>query len=172
VYDTLKDAVDDKVDPSILLSHKILWQKVKRLLKCHLQQKYRLLIELLRPKTIQYQLSLMRMHITYFHTTPDELTLLLTPLAYDACWVCNRLHFPVDCANSHLQAKLKPHVQVKILHFQIPQKKTETYDLQLQSFRSNRWEQLHEYSKKHNTTIETLLQDQNFFKRHYYFPAK
>jgi len=88
VYDTLEDAVD-KVDPSILLSHKILWQKVKRLLKCHLQQKYRLLIEL-RPKTIQYQLSLMRTHITYFHTTPDELTLLLTPLAYDACWVCNR----------------------------------------------------------------------------------
>ena len=97
VYDTLKSAVHNKIDPFILLSHKLLWQKVKRLLRGKLQLKYRPLIHLLIPKIIQYQLSIMWIHITYLHTTPDELKLLLTSSACDACWVCNRLHFPLDC---------------------------------------------------------------------------
>ena len=137
VYDTLKVAVDNKVEPSILLSHKLLWQKVKRLLICHLQQNYRPLIDLLKPKTIQYQLSLMWIHITYFHTTPDELKLLLTPSAYDACWVCNRLHFPLDCTTTHLQAKWKAIRAGEHFTFQIPRNMKKNYVLLLQPFRSN-----------------------------------
>ena len=95
VYKSLKSAVNSKVDPSILLSHKLIRQKVKRLLICNLQLKYQPLINLLMPKIIQYQLSFIWIHITYFRTPPDELKLLLRSSAYNACWVCNRLHFPL-----------------------------------------------------------------------------
>jgi len=117
MYDTLKFAIDSEVDPSILLSHKLIWQQVKRLLTCQLQLKYRPLINLLMPKIIQYQFSIMWIHITYLHTTPDELKLLLTSSAYNACWVCNRLHFPLDCMTTQLQAKWNAIRSVNILHF-------------------------------------------------------
>ena len=55
------------------------------------------------PKIIQYQLSVMWIHTTYFHTNPDVLKLLLTLLAYNACWVCHRLHLPADCIPSLLR---------------------------------------------------------------------
>ena len=137
VHDTLKAAVDNKVEPSILLSHTLIWQKVKRLLKCQLQRKYRPLVDLLTQKTIQYQLSFMWIHITYFHTTPDELKLLITPSAYDACWACYRLHFPLDGTTTRLQAKWKAIRAGEHFTFQIPRNMKKNYVLLLQPFRSN-----------------------------------
>jgi len=107
----------------------------------------------------------MWIRITYFHTTPDELKLLLTPSAYDACWVCNRLHFPLDCTTTHLQAKWKAIRAGEYFAFQIPRNMKKTYDLQLRPLRRNLWQQLCEFSQKHYKEIETLLQDPQFFNK-------
>jgi len=148
VYDTLNAAVDNKVEPYILLSHKIIWEKAKKLLKSHLQQHFRPLINSLRQKTILYQLSIMWIHITYFHTTPDALKLLLTPAAYDACWICNPLHFPLDCVTSHLQAKWKTIRAGEYFVFQIPLNLKKNYQLRIVPMRGNPWQQLWTYSQK------------------------
>jgi len=52
---------------------------------------------------MQYQLLLMWIHITYFHTPPGELRLVVTSKAYNACWVCNHQHYPLDWTSAHLQ---------------------------------------------------------------------
>jgi len=69
VHDTLKAAVENKVEPSILLSHKLIWQKVKRLLICHLQRKYRPLIDLLTQKN--YSISIIA-HVDTYYVFPHN----------------------------------------------------------------------------------------------------
>jgi len=165
IYDMLKAVVNNKVKPNILLSHKIIWEKVKQLLQCHLQHNFRPLINLLRQKTIQYQLSTMWIHITYFHTTPDALKPLLTSAAYDACWICNRLHFPLDCATTHLQAKWKAMRAGEYFVFQTPRNMKKLYDLQLQPLRYNPWQQLCEFSHKHDIELEPSLQNPHFLNQ-------
>jgi len=138
--------------------------KSKQHLLCHLQPKYRPLIDLLKPKIILYQLSLFWIHITYLHTTPDALKLLLTPSAYDACCICNCLHFPLDCATIHVQAKWKAICAGDYFTFQNLQNMKKIHVLQLQPLRHNPWQQLCEFSSKNDIELESSLKDSHFFK--------
>lgn len=169
IYDTLKTAVDNKIEPHILLSHKIIWEKVKRLLLCHLQPDFRPLIKLLRQKTISYQLSILWMHIPYFHTTPDALKLLLTSEAYYACWVCNRLHFPLGRATTHLQAKWKAIRAGEYFNFQIPHHLKKLWLQPMKKIRGNNFVNL---QNKSIQTLNIYFKTQIFFTKFLFLCAE
>ena len=45
----------------------------------------------------------MSLQITYFDATPQRINWLVSYQAYNSCWICKRLHFPLNCSEHNIQ---------------------------------------------------------------------
>jgi len=85
------------VDIQVILSHRLVFDRLIELLSKNLTPDWQILIKQLRLKPFMYQLSLMWLHKCIYQNSPHTVQFFLTKRGFDSCWLCHRLHFPRPC---------------------------------------------------------------------------
>jgi len=85
------------VDTQVILSHRLVFDRLVDLLSKNLTPDWRILIKQLRLQPFMYQLSLIWLHKCIYKKSVHNVLRFVTKRGFDSCWSCHRLHFPYPC---------------------------------------------------------------------------
>jgi len=86
-----------KINAQIILSHRLIFDRLVTLLSKVLTPDWQNLIKQLRLRPFFYQLSLIWLHKCIYQKPAYIVQNLITKRGFDSCWFCHRLHFPRPC---------------------------------------------------------------------------
>jgi len=86
-----------KVDIQVILSHRLVRDRLVKLLSKSLTPDWRILIKQLRRRPFMHQLSLIWLHKYIYQKSAHKVQRFITKRGFDSCWFCHRLHFPRPC---------------------------------------------------------------------------
>jgi len=93
----------DRINLDILLSHKLIKNKILKLLSANLVKDWSSILKQLRSKPFLHQLSLLWLHMKFYKSSFIGISWLMSKTGFDSCWECHRLHYPNPCKQRHLQ---------------------------------------------------------------------
>jgi len=91
------------VDIPVILSHRLVFDRLIELLSKNLTPNWQILIKQLRFKPFLYQLSLIWLHKCIYRNSAHTTQFFLTKRGLDSCWLCHRLHFSRPCKTHLIQ---------------------------------------------------------------------
>jgi len=91
------------VDIQVILSHRLVFDRLVELLSKNLTPDWRILIKQLRLRPFLYQLSIIWLHKRIYQTPARKVQRFMTKRGFDSCWLCQRLHFPRPCNPNRIQ---------------------------------------------------------------------
>ena len=87
----------NKVDIQAILSHRLVFDRLTKLLSKNLTSDWQILIKQLRLRPFMYQLSFIWLHKCIYRNSAHTAQFFITKRGFDSCWLCHRLHFPRPC---------------------------------------------------------------------------